>query len=198
MQSAYDQVVDAYVEANHHDPPDFLTIPIQQLAEQAGPSGRILDLGCGTGRDVALFESHGAAVFGGDLSGGMLTFAHQQVASPLVQMDMRLLPFATASFSGVWSCASLLHIPKVEAPAVLTEIGRILQEDGLLILSIQEGNDERWDGGYVEGVQRFFARYGADEMATLLAKHGFEVTATAREAAGSKVWLRFTCTKLGA
>lgn len=192
---AYDQVVDFYVDANHYNAPDFLTIPIRQLAERAGPHGRILDLGCGTGRDMAQFEEHGANVIGGDLSSGMLNFAQRQVSSPLTMMDMRMLPFTDFSFEGVWACASLLHIPKAEAPIVLQEISRVLSSDGMLILSIQEGDDERWDGGYVEGVERFFARYRSDEMKSMLSQNGFNIEEVAREVAGQKVWLRFTCPK---
>lgn len=187
--------MDFYVDANHYNTPDFLTIPIRQLAERAGSHGRILDLGCGTGRDMAHFEEHGANVIGGDLSSGMLSFAQTVVSSPLAMIDMRLLPFADGAFVGVWSCASLLHIPKVEAPTVLSEIWRVLQPSGMLILSIQEGDDERWDGGYVEGVERFFARYQHDEMVLLLNQAGFDVENVEREATGKKIWLRFTCPK---
>lgn len=195
MQDAYDRVVDAYAMQNHRDTPDFLTVPIRRLAKQFGNRGKILDLGCGTGRDMAQFESDGVHAIGGDLSGGMLSFAQTYVSGPLVMMDMHALPFGDITFSGVWACASLLHIPKVEAPTVLKEIWRILNADGMLILSIQEGYGERWDGGYVEGVERFFARYQPDEMRVMLKRSGFEIESVARENAGKKTWLRFTCMK---
>lgn len=195
VQAAYDQVVDIYAERNHRDAADFLNVPIRMLSERAGATGRILDLGCGTGRDMAQFERQGANIIGGDLSSGMLKFAQKQVTSPLIMMDMRTLPFVESSFAGVWSCASLLHIPKAEAPTVLQEIWRILTPSGMLILSIQEGDGEQWDGGYVEGIERFFARYQNDEMRAMLTGVGFNVEATAKEAAGKKVWLRFTCVK---
>ena len=195
VQAAYDQLVDAYVERNHNAIGDFLTKPIRDLSKHVGAQGNILDLGCGTGRDMALFESQGVNVIGGDLSGGMLTFAQQQVSSPLTMLDMQRIPFTDSVFEGVWSCASLLHIPKADAPAVLREVWRVLRTGGMLILSVQEGDSESWDGGYAIDVQRFFARYRPAEMQAMLTQTGFVVESLAREMSGTKVWLRFTCLK---
>lgn len=150
----------------------------------------MLDLGCGPGWDTARLAHLGARPIGGDLSAAMLDLARAETERPLVQLNMGSLPFRTGSFAGVWCIASLLHVPKAEAPAALAEMRRVLRPDGLLALAVQEGDGEEWNGGYVEGVLRFFARYSADEVAGLLESAGFRVLQHEREQAG-RWWLRY-------
>ena len=62
---------------------------------------------------------------GTDLSLGMLREGLERgVPAPLIQADMAHLPFRKGSFRGLWVCASLLHIPKVQAGDVLRELER--------------------------------------------------------------------------
>jgi ubiquinone/menaquinone biosynthesis C-methylase UbiE len=193
-QNAYDQIVSEFARLNHTSLDGDLLTLAQKLALHVGQNGSILDIGCGTGRDMAFFESQGIAVSGLDLSAGMLAFARQKVKGGLALMNMCQIGFRKAFFDGVWSCASLLHVPKQAAPAVLQEMQRILKPGGMLILTIQEGNSESWDEGYVQSVKRFFARYAADEMKSMLANNGFGVrTVDLCHGNNNRVWLSFTC-----
>jgi hypothetical protein len=109
-------------------------------------------------------------------------------------MNMCQIGFRKAFFDGVWSCASLLHVPKQAAPSVLQEIRHVIKPGGMLILTIQEGNSESWDEGYVDGVKRFFAHYPADEMKSMLAKNGFSVrTVSLFHGENNRIWLSFIC-----
>jgi ubiquinone/menaquinone biosynthesis C-methylase UbiE len=193
-QSAYDQIVLEFARLNHTSLDGNLLALAQTLAKHVGRSGRILDIGCGTGRDMAFFESQGIAVTGLDLSSGMLAYARQQMRGGLALMNMCQIGFREAAFDGVWSCASLLHIPKQAAPTALQEMQRILKPGGMLVLTIQEGNSESWDEGYVAGVKRFFARYPADVMKGLLTNKGFSVqTVDSFSSFNNRVWLSFIC-----
>jgi hypothetical protein len=62
-------------------------------------------------------------------------------------------------------------------------------------LTIQEGSSESWDeGSYVVGVKRFFARYSAGEMKSMLTGNGFSVRVTgSNQGRNGRVWLSFTC-----
>ena len=129
--------------------------------------GLILDLGCGAGRDLAAFQERGFRVVGADLSWGLLCEARQRVDSPLVQADMRALPFANNRFDGIWLCASLLHIPRPQAPGVLAGVRRLLGLSSTLFVSVKQGQGEAW---HDEQAPRYFTYYEPDEIRQMLAE----------------------------
>ena len=191
IRSAYDQIAPHYAARNSEMRDGLINLAAQFL-ELSGSGTRLLDLGCGAGRDMAWFESQGATVTGADISTGMLAHARQLVRGPLVQADMLMLPFPPAQFSGVWCMAALLHLPKAEAPAALTEMKRILTPGGALALGLHEGEGETWEiNPYHVPAERFFSRYKLDEVEEILTRTGFRVLLKGSNTAGPRNWLRF-------
>lgn len=196
MAAAYDQVAAEFARQNGVVPDHFLEIGPRFLA-QAGPGATILDLGCGAGRDVAWLSAQGADVVGGDLSLGMLLQARRHGVGRLLRLDMRALPFPDRAFGGIWSSASMLHLPKQDAPGALAEMHRVLAPGGRLLLAIQGGDSEGWEPAPYGPVERFFARYRSDEAEALLAEAGFAVTERHVEETPTRRWLRFLATRTG-
>lgn len=190
-RSAYDQIAPAFAKKNA-DMSRELVVQASRLVERLAASGlRVLDLGCGAGRDIAWFEAHGQRMFGADLSRGMLNEARAVTRAPLSQMDMRGLGFAPASFHAVWCCAALLHLPKSLLTDALAEIRRVLVPGGYFSLSVQKGYSEGVEPSpYLENVERFFARYQPDEIAALLRQAGFSILEQG-ENEGFRTWLMF-------
>jgi SAM-dependent methyltransferase len=137
---------------------------------------RVLDLGCGPGRDVDFLTQLGCRVVGLDLSAGMLSEARCRLPEAhLVRADLRLLPFALGSFDGVWACASLLHLPRALLPVALAGVVRIVRRPGgLLYLALKGGQGERWVTDR-DGRRSFFAYYQPPEVETALRQAGFQV-----------------------
>jgi ubiquinone/menaquinone biosynthesis C-methylase UbiE len=191
VAAAYDQVAVAYAAKNAAMPPAYLELGPRFL-EQLRAGTSVLDLGCGAGRDLAWLSEHGARVIGGDRSTGMLAQARPHGASRLVQLDMRALPFEDGVFGGVWCSASLLHLPKVDAPGALAEMRRVLTPDGPFLLGIQQGEGEGWEPSpYDVPVERFFARYQPDEAEAMLRRAGFEIRDQHRDVAPNRRWLTY-------
>lgn len=194
MAAAYDRVAARYAEVNAVVPDHFLEVGPRFLA-QAGPGATILDLGCGAGRDLAWLSAQGADVVGADLSLGMLTQARRHGVGRLLRLDMRALPFPDGAFGGIWCSASMLHLPKPDAPRALAEMRRVLVPGGPLLLAIQEGDAEGWEPAPYGPVERFFARYRSDEAEALLVEAGFAVQERHVEETPTRRWLRFLATR---
>jgi SAM-dependent methyltransferase len=195
MRAAYDRIAPTFAAVNAEMDPAVVELG-ERFLRLAGRDARasalpVLDLGCGAGRDMAWMEGQGNRVIGVDLSAGMLAEAGTRVRGPLLQMDMRQLAFAEGRFRGVWCMASLLHLPKSEAPVALAEMRRVLAPGGALMISIQEGHGEAWEPSPYGPVERFFARYSLDEAQALLAHAGFQVLESGIDDLGVKRWLRF-------
>jgi len=167
--AVYDRIA-AQFEQLTAEMPDSLAALGGQVLARLPPSPRILDVGCGPGRDMAWFEARGASVTGIDISMEMLARAGKRTSGTLTQMDMRHLDFPDASYSAVWSIASLLHIPKPEALTVVSEFRRVVQDGGVVAVAVKRGTGERW----VERPygQRFFAYYEPAELESLLTLAG--------------------------
>lgn len=138
------------------------------------PSGKMLDLGCGFGRDSSLFVPAGYDYTGIDLSDGMLVEANKKFPqTKFIKMDLCNLNFENNTFDGIWSFAAYLHIPKDEINQALSEANRVLKKDGIGFISIKKGSFESYLG---EGEKRrYWAFYGKNQFAELLKNNGFEI-----------------------
>jgi ubiquinone/menaquinone biosynthesis C-methylase UbiE len=178
--AVYDRIAARFEQLNAAMPDSLVALGDRVLA-CLPPSPRILDVGCGPGRDMAWFEARGASMTGIDVSAEMLARAAGRTGGALAQMDMRRLDFPDASYDAVWAIASLLHIPKAEAPAVVSEFRRVVKDGGVVAVAVKRGVGERW----VERPEgrRFFAYYEPAELESLLALAGLE-TASLETAPG--------------
>lgn len=105
------------------------------------PGCRIIDLGCGSGRDSLAFHRMGYAVTSVDGSEGMCRIARRNTG-----LEVRHLMFSEldydAEFDAAWAFASLLHLPSSELPGILARIRRALVPGGVLLMSFKEGDFE--------------------------------------------------------
>jgi SAM-dependent methyltransferase len=108
--------------------------------------GRILDAGCGSGRDSLAFLRLGYEVVSIDASGEMV-----KATSDLTGQDARLMKFSDmnfeSEFDGIWACASLLHVPRTDLSEVLGRLWTALKLDGVFYLSFKHGDAERIEDG---------------------------------------------------
>ncbi|MFC1415918.1 methyltransferase domain-containing protein [Streptacidiphilus cavernicola] len=99
------------------------------------PGHRVLDLGCGSGHELARLEEDGAVAFGIDSSAVMLQASHSRLTDDdlparLAQADGARLPFRAGVFDACRIERVLQHV--ADPAAVLAEARRVLRPGGVL------------------------------------------------------------------
>ena len=124
--------------------------------------GKILDLGCGSGRDVKAFQERGYVADGVDRSEELCKLASEYTGVKIRQMDFAQLD-AVAEYDAIWACASLLHVPCEELPKIIGLMRRALKPSGVMYMSYKYGDYE----GDRDG--RFFNDMTEEKFAGVLA-----------------------------
>ena len=95
-----------------------------------GAAGRTLDVGCGTGRNLPLFDAR-ARVIGLDPTRDSLLAARRRAPGvPLIQGDAQALPFRDGVFDTVVSGLVFCSVP--DPARGLAEVKRVLRPGGTL------------------------------------------------------------------
>ncbi|MGH0028554.1 MAG: class I SAM-dependent methyltransferase [Myxococcota bacterium] len=114
--------------------------------EGEGPH-RVLDLGCGPGRDLAAFRARGHDPVGLDGSEAFVRMARAHAGVPVWHRDFLAMELPDGHFDGVFANASLFHVPRAELPRVLRELYASLRPGGVLFSSNPRGeNQAGWNG----------------------------------------------------
>jgi len=122
------------------------------------PGSRILELGCGDGRDAERMIARGFEVHPSDGSPRMAQLASERLGRDVPVMRFAELD-AVEAFDAVWCQATLLHLPERELPAVLARIHRALRPGGRHWASYKGG-----EGGGRDPHGRFFSYLPADRV----------------------------------
>lgn len=139
-----------------------MSVQYMLFEKYLGDGAHILDCGCGSGRDSKHFLDDGFEVTAIDGSEELC-----KKASELTGLEVKHIYFQDLNFdnefSGVWACASLLHVKRDELPDVLTKITKALRDGGVLYVSFKYGDFSGERNG------RFFTDLDDESFETLIA-----------------------------
>jgi SAM-dependent methyltransferase len=117
---------------------------LDPFLDRLKPGARVLEIGCGTGRDSARIAERGFDLDATDGVPAMVAKTNQRY-----DLGARLMRFdeldADAHYDAVWAHACLLHCPTAELPSVLARIRRALKPGGLHYASYKLGTGEGRD-----------------------------------------------------
>ncbi len=135
----YNQHAQAFFENTYQVEMESLYAPfLRYLPEQAS----ILDLGCGSGRDILAFKKKGYQVEAIDYSAELVKKARE-----LTNIEVRQQSFYDLAennkYDGIWACASLLHCERDRLTEVLGLIFKALKLNGVCYMSFKYGNTDR-------------------------------------------------------
>ncbi len=156
---------------------------------------KILDLGCGSGRDTKYFLQKGYDVVAVDGSIEMVKLSTEFTGKQTLHLTFDEINF-NEEFDGVWACASLLHVPRNKIDSIFKKIYLALKKSGVFYPSYKYGNKEEIRNG------RFFNNYDKKSFNELLKNHPYfsilemKITFDVRKGRENEKWLNVVLRKI--
>ena len=156
--------------------------------------GRILDFGCGSGRDTKYFLSKGYDVDATDGSEELCKIASEYVGIEVKQMLFQELDEVEV-YDGIWACASILHVEKKQLPDIMKKIAIATKTGGVVYTSFKYGDFEGIRNG------RFFSYLTEESFGELLevvpelVVEKLWISADVRAERGEERWLNIVLRK---
>lgn len=173
----YDKHAEEYAAAGYAKPPYDL---INQFINFLPNNPKILDAGCGAGRDTGLLHAKGADALGLDISKGLLQEARKRNPQiTFIEGSFLDLPFDKEIFDGVWVHAALVHLETVsEVKKAFSEFHRVLKNKGVLHVYVKLQMDEAKTNVVKDTLsnhERFFRYYTEEEIKNYLEELHFHI-----------------------
>lgn len=144
-------------------------VPAGVEADAKAADVRIIDVGCGSGRDAAAFREMGYEVRGLDASEELARVAAERFGIRVTVCDMASW-VAEEPFDGVWCCASLLHLDDDGVERFFRNLPGNVADGGAVFVSVKTGIKTGFDD---KG--RFMRIFTEDEISGLFEGTGFTV-----------------------
>ncbi len=167
------------------DPSAFL----EPLTSYLAPPARILDVGCGSGRDLLWFKNRGYEVIGLDRSYGLVQLARENTGCRVVQADYNEFDFSRMNVQAILLIGALVHEPREQFSHALENILNALEKNGYVLLSLKQGQGtlEKDDG-------RKFQLWEREELIPIFDNLQLKILEEGQSSSGigtGEVWLSY-------
>jgi SAM-dependent methyltransferase len=144
-----------------------------RFASLISPRSKVLDVGCGPGRDIRIFAEAGHIPTGIDLNPSFIKMAQRH--GEVIAGDIREISslFSPLTFDGIWAQASLVHLQKSEVEKLLRDLSDLLKPNGLIYACVPATGESGWldenDG------RRWYTTWPEDSFEKTMASAGFQI-----------------------
>jgi SAM-dependent methyltransferase len=185
MTDFYESNARAYFERTNRVDPTPILSPLLPYLQ---PGGTILDIGCGSGRDLKWFKARGFDAAGLERSPSLALLASDHSNCPVSIVD--LFDYnPPVHYDCILLIGTLVHLPKPEFPRALGKAMRMLKAGGILYLSMKA-----WGGGEASDDGREYQLWSDSELRREFGKAGLSVLehSRSRSLLGNRdVWLGY-------
>lgn len=167
------------------DPASFLSPLVRCLT----PGSSILDVGCGSGRDMRWLKERGFRPAGFERSGGLAALARVHSGCPVLEGDFEVYDFSGMDVDAILLVGALVHVPHDRFSEILSNIAQALNPRGHVLVTMKEGQQNTEVSG-----SRIFYRWRDEYLRKVFLDLKLTVVDFSRE--GSKirekdVWLGY-------
>ena len=153
----------------------FVSQLIMDFSEKLKPGAKVLDIGCGTGKPVALFLAEkGHHVTGIDLSEKMIEIANNNMIRNADFQCTDFFDFETSkTFDGILAWDSFFHFPKSKQEMIYPKVAKLLNPGGYLLFTHGDIEDEHTSP--MMGQEFYYSAIPKEKIADLLSENGLEI-----------------------
>ncbi|MBQ6456481.1 MAG: class I SAM-dependent methyltransferase [Mogibacterium sp.] len=144
----------------------------KKFASYLPGEARVIDMGCGSGRDTAAFSDMGHDALGLDAAKELLALAMERLEIKGAVGDLSSW-VSSAPYDGIWCCAALIHLNDEEKARFFRNLDRNLKPGGVIYISAREGIETG-----VDDKGRYMSNCTEEELREYLGGAGCEITET--------------------
>ena len=142
MPDFYQKNYKAYHEKTFPiDPSSFL----KPLAQRLPAEAFVLDVGCGSGRDLLWMKKRGFDVIGFERSPGLAELARDNAACEVIKGDFESYDFSSFLVDAIMLVGALVHVPNERFAEVFKNITASISRRGNVLITLKEGQGDRTD-----------------------------------------------------
>jgi SAM-dependent methyltransferase len=167
------------------DPSAFLN----PLAKLLKPKAAILDIGCGSGRDLRWFANRGFIPTGFEQSPKLARLARVHSNCPVIEGDFQNYNFSTLQFSALVFVGSLVHLARETFPIILQSTCQALVSEGLILITMKEGR-----GSSCAHDGRVFTLWAKEELEKIFAANNLHILDFSQQISklrSNDIWLSY-------
>jgi len=173
------------------DPSSFL----DPLARRLPAEAFILDVGCGSGRDLLWMKKQGFDVIGFERSPDFAELARDNAGCEVIEGDFETYNFDSILADAIMAIGALVHVPHERFPRVFKNITSALYNHGNVLITLKEGSGSRMDSD-----SRVFYLWQDEEALELFNSVGFTVydfSKSVSKTGSGDVWMSYVLDKTG-
>jgi len=192
MSDYYQKNYKAYHEKTFSiDPASFLA----PLAHRLPAEVFIMDVGCGSGRDLLWMKKRGFEVIGFERSSELAELAGENVGCEVIEGDFETYDFSAILVDAVMLIGALVHVPHERFSEVFKNITSAIPKNGSVLITLKEGSGDRTDA---DG--RIFYLWEDPKARELFDTLGFKVcdfSTSVSKTGSDDFWLSYVLDKSG-
>ena len=186
MDNFYEDNYQQYFDSTFGIDPSVFLAPLAKLLE---PRATILDIGCGSGRDLLWFARHGFQPTGFEKSPSLAGLARKHANCPVIEGDFVSYNFSGLQFSALVFVGSLVHLSQKAFPTILTSTCQALISGGILLITLKEGQ-----GASLSADGRVFTLWSRKDIEKIFASNNLDILDFSRQISKLRpddIWLGY-------